>query len=164
MRSARNLIPMLAIGFVLGLGAMGLANIVFDGAKRLDETHLNAEKQSILQTLDTQILAWNSGDIEGFMQDYLKNDDLRFASGGDVQKGWEATLLRYQSRYPDRAAMGRLEFSDRQVQVLGTEDALIFGRWTLIRDKDRPTGLFTLHMKKQDGRWIIISDHTSSAQ
>jgi len=161
VRSAKNLIPMLIIGFVLGLGVMGVGAAVFGGPKNID---VASEKAAVLQTLDNQILAWNSGDIDGFMQDYLKSDALRFASGGDVQTGWDTTRARYERRYPNASAMGQLEFSDREVQILSPQDALVFGRWTLIRDNDRPTGLFTLHMKKQNTRWIIISDHTSSAQ
>ena len=165
MRYAKNLIPTLIIGFVLGCVASGLVMTMLGGSKtaHVAAGDVEAKKTAILQTLDTQILAWNRGDIEGFMQDYLQSDALRFASGGTVEKGWAATLARYQQRYPDRATMGRLEFSDREVQILSPDNALVFGRWTLIRDNDRPTGLFTLHMQKQDKGWFIISDHTSSA-
>ena len=117
----------------------------------------------IRTTLTEQSAAWNSGDIEAFMQDYLKTDALRFASGGNVNRGWEVTLRRYQSRYPDRAAMGVLTFSDLEIEVVSAQDALVFGRWALQRDADRPNGLFTLHMKHIDGAWVIASDHTSSA-
>jgi len=161
MKSAKNLIPMFAIGFFAGCAVMGVIGAFMGQPKSLNS---EAVTQAVLQTLDTQVEAWNAGDIEAFMQDYLKTDDLRFASGGTIETGWDATLARYQSRYPDRATMGQLEFSNREVKALSAEDALVFGRWTLIRDTDRPTGLFTLHMKKQDTRWIIVSDHTSSAQ
>lgn len=110
-----------------------------------------------------QQAAWNAGDIDGFMDGYLQSDALRFASGGDITMGWAPTLSRYKARYADKAAMGELRFDIKDVTVLDEDDGLVFGQWTLIRDRDTPSGLFTLHMKKVNGDWVIISDHTSSA-
>lgn len=121
------------------------------------------ESQQISKTLTRQSKAWSAGDIDAFMQDYWKSDDLRFASGGTVKRGWQTTSDRYKTRYPDKATMGSLAFSDLEVEVLAPTHALVFGRWTLTRDGDAPTGLFTLHMEKQNGAWKIVSDHTSSA-
>ena len=126
---------------------------------------LTAKAEHIIQirgVLDTQQAAWNDGDIKGFMAHYHQSEALRFASGGDVETGWAPTLARYQARYPDRATMGKLRFTDPGIEVLSTTDALVFGRWTLVRAADAPTGLFTLHMKLIDGAWVIVSDHTSS--
>ncbi|MEP6343484.1 MAG: nuclear transport factor 2 family protein [Maricaulaceae bacterium] len=126
---------------------------------------LTAKAEHIIQVrsvLDEQVAAWNSGDIEGYMAHNFNGDGFRFASGGTVQTGWATTLARYQRRYPDRAAMGTLRFSDREIEVLSPTDALVFGRWTLQREADAPTGLFTLHMKKINDAWVIVSDHTSS--
>lgn len=97
------------------------------------------------------------------MEDYLKDESLRFASGGNVNRGWQATIERYKARYPDKAAMGTLSFTDLEIEVFSQKDAMVFGRWMLERGEDTPGGLFTLHMQNQDGRWIIVSDHTSSA-
>ena len=120
-------------------------------------------EQEIRATLARQDAAWNRGDIDAFMEDYLKTDDLRFASGGAVQRGWNATLERYHRRYPDRATMGQLSFTDLEIDVLSSTDALVFGQWRLVRENDEPGGLFTLHMKRVEDRWVIASDHTSSA-
>lgn len=123
----------------------------------------NDEAAAITQTLTMQSAAWNQGDIDAFMQDYWQTDDLRFASGGTVKYGWQTARDRYKARYPDKAAMGTLAFTDLDVELLSASDALVFGRWTLTRQADAPTGLFTLHMRKQNGHWKIVSDHTSSA-
>ncbi len=126
----------------------------------IDKTE--AETQ-IRETLARQDSAWNNGDIHGFMQDYWKSENLRFASGGGVNRGWQVTKERYLSRYPDKAAMGTLSFTDLEIEILGNKDALVFGRWSLNREDDRPNGLFTLHMRRNNGVWNIMSDHTSSA-
>lgn len=124
---------------------------------------LDQEATLISETLQAQSAAWSAGDIDRFMQDYWQSDALRFASGGTVKSGWQTTSDRYKARYPDRAAMGTLSFTDLNIDVLSEKDALVFGRWTLTREQDAPTGLFTLHMKKFGEGWKIVSDHTSSA-
>jgi len=119
----------------------------------------DSEIRSVLAEQDA---AWNRGDIPAFMKDYWQSEDLRFASGGKVNRGYEATLNGYLTRYPDKAAMGQLSFTDLETQMMSATDALVFGRWELLRDTDKPGGLFTLHMRKIDGAWKIMSDHTSS--
>jgi ketosteroid isomerase-like protein len=119
--------------------------------------------RDISALLSAQGAAWNRGDIEAFMQAYAPTDDLRFASGGTVIFGWRATLERYRQRYPNKAAMGTLTFSDLAITVLAPDAAIAFGRWKLTREKDSPQGLFTLTLKKTAAGWRIIQDHTSSA-
>lgn len=119
--------------------------------------------ERIRETLLSQAQAWNNADIDAFMEDYWKSSDLRFASGGSINLGWEVTKARYKSRYPDREAMGVLAFTDLDIQLLSHSDALVFGRWKLTRSSDAPSGLFTLHWRKIDQEWKIVSDHTSSS-
>jgi len=122
------------------------------------------ESEAIKAVLTDQADAWNEGDIEGYMAGYWRSPDLRFASGGEVQRGWEATLERYQRRYGAPEKMGRLAFTDLEIDVLSADAALVFGRWTLFREADQPTGLFTLTMRKFDDGWKVAADHTSSAE
>jgi ketosteroid isomerase-like protein len=117
----------------------------------------------ITAVLDAQAAAWNRGDIDTFMQSYAQTDTLRFASGGSVTLGWKPTLERYKKRYPDKATMGTLAFTEVEITQLAPDAAIAFGRWKLTRDKDAPHGLFTLTLKKTAAGWRIIQDHTSSA-
>jgi len=122
------------------------------------------EEIALRQLLSDQQAAWNQGDLEGFMAGYAKTDTLRFASGGSVRTGWQETLNNYKRGYPDRAAMGKLIFDEVDVEVMTNEWAMIFGRWTLDRENDRPSGLFTLiaHRNGPSPEWKIVHDHTSS--
>jgi len=122
-----------------------------------------APSAEILSLLQTQAEAWNRGDIDAFMQTYAPVDDLRFASGGSVTYGWKPTLERYKRRYPDRAAMGTLTFSELAVTELSPDAALVFGHWQLTRATDAPHGLFTLLVRRTPAGWKIFADHTSSA-
>lgn len=112
--------------------------------------------------LQAQKSAWNRGDIDAFMEGYWKSDELRFASGGNVTRGWQATIERYRRVYPDRSAMGQLEFSDLEVNVTSEDSAMVHGRWSLQRANDTPGGLFTLGFRKFEENWLIISDTTTS--
>ena len=116
---------------------------------------------SIAKVLNAQAESWNAGDLEAFMGAYWKSEKLTFSSGGTVHRGWTDTLLRYRTRYPTRADMGDLTFRDLEVTPLGRDAALVLGRWHLRRD--RPIGgVFTLVMRRQEGEWTIIHDHTSA--
>lgn len=125
--------------------------------------HTSTQSETeILSLISRLSQAWNAGNIDAFMADYWKSENLRFASAGTVSKGWQETFDRYAARYPDKVAMGQLEFTELEVNVLSPTDALVFGRWTLTRQSDTPTGLVTFHIKLLAGNWKIVSDHTSS--
>ena len=119
--------------------------------------------EAIREVLLTQQAAWNDGDYEGFMEGYWKSDSLTFASNGNFNKGWQTTLDNYKVRYPDRAAMGVLTFTLYKIKVLSETDGFVFGKYELERESDRPSGVFTLMLKKFEDDWKIAFDHTSSA-
>ncbi len=161
MKKVLGIIGALLLGIAIGWFS---ANFSQDVDEPLDFAQkIPAIEKDIRDTLARQDATWNRGDIDGFMQDYMKSEGLRFASGGKVNRGWQATIDGYKTRYPDKAAMGTLSFTDLEIEVFSEKDALVFGRWSLERKADRPNGLFTLNMQNQDGRWVIVSDHTSSA-
>jgi beta-aspartyl-peptidase (threonine type) len=105
--------------------------------------------------------AWNRGDIGAFMEHYWKSDELTFSSGGKTTRGWKATLNRYRERYPTREVMGLVTFSDLEITPLGDSAALVLGEWKLDRASEPVAGNFTLVVRKIDGRWVIVHDHTS---
>ena len=121
---------------------------------------------AIRGVLKAQAEAWNRGDIPGFMEGYVRDGSLRFASGGAVQRGWQQTLERYQKRYDSREKMGLLAFEDLEVRVLSADWAEVFGRYVLKRDPavGDATGLFTLLMTREGDSWRVLHDHTSAAE
>jgi ketosteroid isomerase-like protein len=119
------------------------------------------DQEAIKKVLDDQRLAWNRGDIDGFMQGYWKSDSLMFIGKTAPVYGWQSTLERYKKAYPDKSAMGQLTFDILQVKVLDSSNAFVLGGWHLKRDKDAPGGYFTLWFRKINGEWKIVCDHTS---
>ena len=130
-------------------------------ATAADATAIQAGVRAVI---DQQAKDWNAGDIANFMRGYDRSEKTRFASGGNITLGWQAVLERYQRTYSDKAAMGTLTFSEIDITVASEDTALAFGRWHLKRDKDEPSGLFTLLFRKMPDGWRIVHDHTSAAE
>jgi len=118
---------------------------------------------AIRAVLDAQVADWNRGDVDAFMTSYWKSESTEFVGASGVAKGWQAVLDRYRKAYPDRQAMGTLTFSDLEVNVLCPTVALVTGHYHLQREKDQPSGVFTLVFRKFPEGWKIINDHTSAA-
>lgn len=127
------------------------------------QTKTEAQKadQSIRKLLNEQTLAWNRGDLEGFMQGYWKTDSLCFIGKSGVTYGWNNTLANYKKGYPDTAAMGKLQFTILHVQLLSKQYAQVIGKWHLTRSIGNVQGHFTLLLRQLNGQWVIVSDHSS---
>jgi ketosteroid isomerase-like protein len=122
----------------------------------------DAEKKAIQKVLDDQVAAWNKGDLEGFMAGYWKSDELSFFSGKDKTLGWRATLERYRKRYQaEGKEMGKLTFSELQIDLLGSDAAYVRARWQVVMKKETLQGLFTVIFKKTADGWRVVHDHTS---
>jgi beta-aspartyl-peptidase (threonine type) len=128
----------------------------------------NAAKSQaeVRAVLEAQVAAWNRGDLEGFMAGYWRSPELVFCSGATVTKGWEPTLERYRRRYQSEGReMGQLGFEGIEVVPLAPDAAFARGAYRLrMKDGSAPHGLFTLLLRRLDGAWRIVHDHTSSAE
>jgi len=114
----------------------------------------------IIDLMEKQELAWNAGDIEGFMKYYWKDDSLKFIGSKGITYGWQPTLDNYKKNYPDKAAMGVLTFEIKTNEELSKTSVFIIGKWSLKKEKSLG-GYFTLLWKKIKGEWVIVVDHTS---
>ena len=130
------------------------------------EAIFEAQAQTAIeQVLHTQREAWNRQDLEAFMDGYWNSPDLTFFSGAKEQHGWQATLDRYRTTYASPGKeMGKLEFSDLRIEMLGLNAAFVRGAWHLtMSDGKTPHGLFTLVFRRMANGWKIVHDHTSSS-
>jgi beta-aspartyl-peptidase (threonine type) len=112
--------------------------------------------------LTVQTADWNRGDIDAFMKGYWNSPAITFAGVSGVSRGWQTVLDHYHKNYPDRAAMGHLDFSEIEITPLGNDAALILGRWHLTRDAGPVGGIFSLVARRFPEGWRIIHDHTST--
>lgn len=119
------------------------------------------EDQLVIQSLlQRQVKAWNEGNIDQFMEGYWKSDSLLFISS-EISSGWNATLARYKKSYPDKEAMGSLRFEILRFNRVADDACLITGKFFLARKHDNPHGIFTLLVRKKEGEWVVVYDHTS---
>ncbi len=124
------------------------------GAQKNDDANIR-------QLLTVQTAAWNRGDIDGFMQTYWKSDSLMFIGKSGVTRGWQKTLENYKKGYPDTAAMGKLAFDIITIKSLSPDYYYVVGKWMLKRSIGDISGHYDLLLRKVNGRWVIISDHSS---
>jgi ketosteroid isomerase-like protein len=117
---------------------------------------------AITAVMTAQQAAWNRGDVASFMKGYWDSPELTFSGSSGLTRGYQPVLERYRKNYPDQKAMGHLDFSELEVRQLGTDAALVLGRWHLKRDADELGGTFTLVFRKFPDGWKIIHDHTSA--
>lgn len=133
-------------------------------ANSLAESVADQDQTEIRRLIDQQAADWNSGNIDRFMDVYWKHDELTFSSGGEITRGWQATLDRYKQRYPDAESMGKVSFSELEFLRLDANAFQVLGVWQLQRDVQPIGGRFTLVFRRQHQGWRIVHDHTSVHQ
>jgi ketosteroid isomerase-like protein len=123
----------------------------------------DSASSAIRKVIEGQQAAWNRQDLEGFMAGYWNSPELTFFSGAREAKGWEAALDRYKKTYQSAGhEMGKLEFSDLRIEMLGPEAAFARGEFRLtMSDGKTPHGLFTLVFRKFPEGWKIVHDHSA---
>lgn len=123
-----------------------------------DKAAINSEIEALM---NAQQIAWNNGDLEGFMKPYWHSDSMKFVGKNGVTYGWQRTLDNYNKSYPDAAARGKLEFNNLHTDVLSDSSAFVIGQWTLYRTMDTLSGHYSLLWKKINSGWVIVVDHSS---
>ncbi|MCY2958797.1 MAG: nuclear transport factor 2 family protein [Planctomycetota bacterium] len=127
----------------------------------------NAQPEASVQfpiLMRAQEAAWNRGDLAAFMAiGYWQSPDLTFFSGGEVSRGYDEMLARYRRNYEGAGKeRGTLAFTQLDVVPLADGVAMARGRWDLdYAAKKDVGGLFTLVLRRINGVWRIVHDHTS---
>ena len=119
--------------------------------------------KDIRAVLDAQVQAWNRRDLEGYMDGYWRSPELVFQSNGSLTRGFEPTLERYRARYQAAGReMGQLAFEGLEIQILAPDVAMARGGYHLVMGGGvERRGLFTLVLRRMDGAWRIVHDHSS---
>lgn len=147
----------------LGIWCIGwLMTISGCDSKRPPATFSDEDKTAILQTLQDQQGAWNEGNVEKFMDGYWRSDSLQFIGKDEINYGWQTTLDNYRKNYPDTAAMGKLRFEILRVNPVSSDAAFLTGKFFLARTIGDLNGIFTLVIRKINGKWLVVYDHTAS--
>ena len=122
------------------------------------------DKNGIISVLKQQEKFWNKGDIDGFMQGYVKSDYLVFNGSSGPFYGWDSVKDRYLKTYPSKEKMGTLNFKIHNISLITSSVAQLIGQFFLSYPKSEVSGYFTLVLIKSKGEWLILSDHTSRSE
>ena len=122
-------------------------------------------QEEIRAVMDTQVAAWNRGDIDGFASSYENSPKLLFV-GKSLARGYQQMVARYKHEYPTPAKMGKLTFSGLEINILSADWANVVGHFHL--DRSQPNGgnldgVFTLLFHHTAAGWRILQDHTSAS-
>lgn len=117
--------------------------------------------ESVRNIMEAQTQAWNKGNIAEFMQGYWNSDSLLFVGKNGPVYGYKTTLENYKKNYPDTVVMGKLQFNLLSIQPISPTHGFVLGKFLLIRKIGNASGYFTLWLRKINGKWLIIADHTS---
>jgi len=131
------------------------------GRPRPSMTSFNSE---IKASFDKWTKSWNEGDTNGYLQGYADLPSVRYVSGKKVIVGKENVTKLFQ----ERGARGRLSLVHFESDCVSETDALCFGKYQLVETssedhqaEETHEGCFTCHLRRIDGSWKILSDHSS---
>ena len=122
------------------------------------------ETQAILHVLNQSADDWNRGDLDAFATSYKNSPDILFM-GRTIQHGYAQMLAHYKAAYANSAAMGKLAFSQLEVQPLDRAFATVTGRFHLDRTPaggGNADGYFLLVLEHTPAGWKIVRDDTSA--
>lgn len=87
------------------------------------------------QVLDEQLQGWNEGNIDKFMQGYIKDSSVRFITNKRVKTSWQEITDSYKKNYPNKDAMGQLSFYRDEVRWINESAyiAQVIGRWQVVQ-------------------------------
>ncbi|HYW07450.1 MAG TPA: nuclear transport factor 2 family protein [Longimicrobium sp.] len=113
--------------------------------------------------LNQTTAAWDRGDLEGFIVTYA--DTATVAASNGVTRGKAAIREQYRRSYfQGGVPAATLRFSEIEVRPLGSDHALMVGRFILTpraAGTAPTTGFFSLTWARTPDGWRIIHDHSS---
>ena len=125
-------------------------------------------KKEIQICFDSWTKAWNEGNTEAYLKAYADLPSIRYVSGTNITIGKENIVKLITSR---GGAKGILSIHPPfTIEILPNHnDAICFGQYELELPNDNDTttpaakqnGCFTTHLRKIEGSWKILSDHSS---
>ena len=129
--------------------------------QKISSSNYETSKTEITTMLLQTAKDWSKGDLEAFMQGYLKSDSLKFVGSSGITYGWQQTLDNYKKGYPTKDHTGILTFNLLEFDQLSSDVFLVIGEFHLKRDVGDADGMFSIILKHVNGEWKIIADHSS---
>lgn len=124
----------------------------------------SANARDILAVLNKSADDWNRGDLDAFATSYKNSPDILFMSR-TIRHGYAQMLAGYKASYPTQEKMGKLTFSQLEVQPLDERLATVTGHFHLERTVaggGNADGYFLLVLEHTTAGWKIVRDDTTA--
>jgi ketosteroid isomerase-like protein len=106
--------------------------------------------------------AWNRGDLDAFMTDYLPGDRTTYVTSRGIIHGPSAIRERYAPRFAPGGVHDSLSFEGVEVDSLAPGVLNVIAYYVLSRgDSIVARGPTSLVMVRDNGRLRIVHDHSS---
>jgi uncharacterized protein (TIGR02246 family) len=150
----------LAIGMAPWLGACTIEEAIPPGAPPDPEPDFETLAQTIL---DEQAVAWNGGDLDGFMASYERAPTTTYIGSTGLIEGFDGIRQRYAPSFAPGAERDSLRFESFRARQLDPRFGIVTARYVLYRgDEVTSTGPFTLVMVRAEGAWRIVHDQSAA--
>jgi uncharacterized protein (TIGR02246 family) len=133
--------------------------------------HPTAAQRSAVRTeLQTMLaraaVSWNRGDLDAFMSDYLPRDSTTYVGGRGLVRGPAAIRNSYARLFTGEVVRDSLSFTILDVDPVAPDVANLIARYILARrvggrDSVTASGPTSLLVRRVEGRWRIVHDHSS---
>jgi uncharacterized protein (TIGR02246 family) len=121
------------------------------------------QQLACVKVVIAQQAAWNAGDLEAFLAHFKDAPDTK-AVLGSVAEGTANVRSAFHLNFPDRAALGNIEYTDVTARELGTEFTLVTAKYKLTRSRKGggdATGTLTEVLEKAPAGWQIVFFETT---
>ena len=128
-----------------------------------DRASIRAELEAMLARAAVN---WNRGDLDAFVSDYLPSDSTTFVGGSGLLRGPAAIRASYAPLFTGRVVRDSLSFAILDVDPVAPGVVNLIGQYTLARrvgsrDSVTARGPTSLLVRRVDGRWRLVHDHSS---
>ena len=138
-----------------------ISSIIYSQKIDSSSSTYESSKKEITTMMLQQAEDWSKGDIEAFMQGYIKSESLKFVGSKGLTYGWQQTFENYKNNYPTKEHTGTLTFKLLEFDQLADDVFLVIGEFHLKRTVGDANGMFSIILKRLKGEWKIIADHSS---
>jgi hypothetical protein len=115
-----------------------------------------------LALLDRGARAWNRGDLDAFMADYIDGSRTAFVTNQGVMHGRSEIRQRYAPRFTPGGVRDSLSFEGVEADPLGPDAIHVIAWYKLMRrDSLIARGPTSLVLVRAGGQWGILKDHSS---
>jgi uncharacterized protein (TIGR02246 family) len=118
------------------------------------------DEKAILELMREEERAWNSGNIEAYVDLYAAHDSTRMIYSSGAVYGKDSILAFYKKYWP-KERMGQLTLDGERLERLSDEYYYVSGFFHVrYPDGKSINGRFSGLMKKIKGKWYLYTDHS----